>query len=659
MTPEQYEKVGDIFHAALELQPPERGEYLRQTCAGDDELRKEVESLLALDDSAKDFIEKPGCWLPDPFATDALDNSKSLNGKSDLLATDELYNPVEVVVKYCTHCQRQYSKSQRYCPDDNFPLSLRDPYHLIGKTLAGKYFIEALVGVGGMGAVYSAWHSSLNRRVAFKILQPNLAVDNDHILLFKREVKVARRLDHENITKIIDAGRADDGIVYMAVEWLEGVTLAEELATSGPMGLQRAIEIIRQVAAALEAAHSRRIIHRDLKPSNIMLIKEGQCPEKVKVLDFGIAKIITDTVGSRVSAALGTPHYASPEQLQVDSNIDRRSDIYSLGVLLYQMLTGELPFNASSVHALIRLHMEAEPPSILKARPELPAILDQLVSRMLAKDPDQRPQRAKGIIATLDQIVEYLPPQIWFCPRCGRENLPVLTHCPKCKTLPSGAPMSMLLHITREGNSLIQSAAILLVIAMQIAFLIIVYGGLLFGLMASPNNPSTPPTQTSKVDDPEIPPDVLHSHVIRGREVFEKLPPMPGIRANPVLLRQSSVSALSLMVTENSWKELSKDQQIDLTWYVQSLIPRARAVPKEYLVMMKYMEENRSLVRGLSVADEHYLCNDCWAIFIGEDFDENGVVRSVNGRVVVKGDFNWDRATPADKSVKGGEFRKQ
>jgi serine/threonine-protein kinase len=310
-------------------------------------------------------------------------------------------------MKYCPKCQRQYGFTQRLCPADGELLSLPDPYYLVGHTLMEKYRIEALVGIGGMGAVYSARHLAINRRVAFKILLPNLALGNESMLdLFQREAETAGQLNHDNIVDVYDAGRTPNGIAYIVMEWVEGPTLEEELIQEKPFSFERAAEITRQVAAALDHAHARRIVHRDLKPSNIMLVHRENGDELVKVVDFGIAKVISETTLAPVSRVIGTPHYASPEQFRPGAHLDGRADIYSLGVILYQMLTAHLPFNADEPIDLVRMHRTSNPPSLRLYRADVPASIEQLVMRMLAKEPQFRPQAATEAAELFERVVK-------------------------------------------------------------------------------------------------------------------------------------------------------------------------------------------------------------------------------------------------------------
>jgi serine/threonine protein kinase len=301
-------------------------------------------------------------------------------------------------MKYCPACKTDYPDSERFCPAEGRLLSFIDPYHLVGRTLLEKYRIEALVGLGGMGAVYSAHHLTINRHVAIKILQPNLALGNERLLeLFQREAETAGRLDHENIVDIKDAGRTPENLAYIVMEWLEGNTLEEEIEGKGQIGFERAAAILRQVAVALDHAHARHVIHRDLKPSNIMLVRGQDGQEQVKVVDFGIAKVVSESGApgaNSVSLLLGTPHYASPEQFVPGSRLDGRSDIYSLGVVLYRMLCGNLPYTAQTLQDLIRLQRTALPQPLRRYRPDAPEIIERLLFRMLELDPQNRPPRA-------------------------------------------------------------------------------------------------------------------------------------------------------------------------------------------------------------------------------------------------------------------------
>src|SRR5262245_35345205 len=301
-------------------------------------------------------------------------------------------------MKYCPACNATYPDNERFCPTEGRRLSYPDPYHLVGQVLLEKYRIDALVGLGGMGAVYSAHHLTINRHIAIKILQPNLVLGNEHVLeLFQREAEMAGQLNHENIVDIKDAGRTPDNIAYIVMEWLEGSTLDEEIEKSQQISFERAAAILRQVAAALDHAHAHHIIHRDLKPSNIMLVRSPDGREHVKVVDFGIAKVVSESTApgaSPVSLMVGTPHYASPEQFMAGSHLDGRSDIYSLGVTLYKMLCGCLPFAAQNLQELVKLQRTIMPPPIRQFRPDVPPLIEQLLFQMLDKEPGKRPKRA-------------------------------------------------------------------------------------------------------------------------------------------------------------------------------------------------------------------------------------------------------------------------
>lgn len=335
-------------------------------------------------------------------------------------------------MKYCSNCQSSYPNSQSFCPKDGTVLAMKDRYGLAGRIIADKYQIEALVGVGGMSAVYTAQQIGVGRRVAFKILLPHLANNAQHVAnLFEREAKTAGQLSHENIATIFDAGHTTDEIAYIAMEWVDGQTLEDEIAQNGPLSLERSAVLLRQICAALDVAHSKMIIHRDLKPSNIMLARRSDGQEQVKVLDFGLAKLANEAKDVLVSTAVGTPHYASPEQFQTGAEIDARTDIYALGVTVYQMLTGRLPFNSGSVHEVIRQHMLEVPPPVREVRPEIPQSIDDLVQRMLAKNPHYRPQKASEVVFMFERALALMlddDPSMHLPPELTLADLPYGSH---------------------------------------------------------------------------------------------------------------------------------------------------------------------------------------------------------------------------------------
>ena len=311
-------------------------------------------------------------------------------------------------MKYCGKCNRTYGGAQTLCPVDGEKLSLKDLYGFVGELIADKYMVHELTNIGGMSAVYLAQQIGVDRRVAFKILLPNVAASNANLArLFEREAKTAGKLSHENIATIYDAGHTPEGVPYIVMEWLEGRTLEKEMEGGRPLSFERITYLLRQIASAIDAAHARRIIHRDLKPGNIMLVQrsEARGHDQVKIVDFGLAKVSgAQTSDLQVSEAVGTPNYASPEQFQTGADICSRCDIYSLGVMLYQMLTGQLPFRATTIAEAVRAHLLETPQPISRFRPDLPTAIEMIINRMLAKTPHYRPASA-GEIADLFEAV--------------------------------------------------------------------------------------------------------------------------------------------------------------------------------------------------------------------------------------------------------------
>lgn len=275
---------------------------------------------------------------------------------------------------------------------------IADPYRLVGITLGGKYHLESVLGIGGMGIVYLAHHSAINRKVAVKILKPDLAVNDASVVeSFRREAIVSGGLVHSNIINVTDADVTPDGLAYMVMELIEWPTLEEVLVGQPILELARTDRILSQICSALSHAHGLKIVHRDLKPANIALVNAGQPNEQVKVLDFGIAKSLADNVG-QVSQAIGTPLYASPEQFTHGAMIDERADIYSLGVITYQLLTGKLPFRGKTVGEIITLHLTQSPPSLRVHQPLIPVQLESFVLGVLSKSAEHRPRSAMDFL---------------------------------------------------------------------------------------------------------------------------------------------------------------------------------------------------------------------------------------------------------------------
>ena len=346
MNPERWEIVKEVFEAALELDPEQHAPYLDRACAGDAEVRREVEAMLIADGQAGPFIDTP------VFAT-----------AQDLLADDESESPLPAAI--------------------------------------GRYTILSRLGAGGMGEVYLAEETPLGRRVALKVLAPHAIAQIGATERFMREARLASALDHPNICTIYDAGVAD-GTPFISMQYVEGDTL-QRLIHDRPLPVERWLPIALQVADALRAAHARGIVHRDLKSSNIMVTPGGQ----VKVLDFGVAKMFGQAGAAGVDAGLtrtgvtvGTPSYLSPEQAR-GAAVDQRSDIFSFGIVLYEMATGRLPFIRPSAAEVMHAIINEPHPPVSQYTTQVPPTLAAAIERALSKDPDARFQSLDEMIREL------------------------------------------------------------------------------------------------------------------------------------------------------------------------------------------------------------------------------------------------------------------
>ncbi len=285
---------------------------------------------------------------------------------------------------------------------------------LIGTMIGDRYRVEAELGSGGMGTVYRAEHVMMEKRVALKVLHPNLAVVGSVMDRFQREAVALSRIEHPNVVAATDFGKLKNGSYYLALEYVDGRNLAETLQAEGLFDVRRTLHIAHQIAEALNAAHGHGIVHRDLKPHNVMLA--GQTgSETVKVLDFGLAKLRSKTIeGStaNIGAVFGTPHYMAPEQV-ASTNVDARADLYSLGIMMYEMLTGRRPFDADSPNLVLDLQMSQPPPPL----PEhLPDVVRALVFDLMQKLPEARPETAKIVAERIDSILHPKPvedPKMW------------------------------------------------------------------------------------------------------------------------------------------------------------------------------------------------------------------------------------------------------
>lgn len=307
-------------------------------------------------------------------------------------------------MKTCPKCGAEYPDTTTLCPSDGIPLEKAGD-SLLGQTLAGKYRIEERLNEGGMGTVYRGTHVLMDKTVAVKVLRSSLAADVKIVARFSREARAASRISHPHALSVTDFGESEEGVVFLVMEYLSGKTLKEVIRQEGPMPVPRVVEIIRQVGSALEAAHDQGVVHRDLKSDNIMLLSSTST-DYAKVLDFGIAKIKEpegeyDPSLTAPDLVIGTPQYMSPEQCSQSPGIDARSDIYSLGVIIYEMLVGHVPFVGESSTAIMMKHLQEPAPSVLIERPDVPAALGRVVMRALAKRPDERYQSVSELLEDL------------------------------------------------------------------------------------------------------------------------------------------------------------------------------------------------------------------------------------------------------------------
>jgi serine/threonine protein kinase len=358
MTPERHRQISRIFEEALKLQPPQRSGYLDESTSGDPTLRQEVESLLASHERAENFIVSPA---------------------------------IEVAARTLAHATEQPRISK-------------------GMTL-GQYEVLSLLGSGGMGEVYAAQCAQLNRRIALKVLRDDLMTEPERVRRFQQEARAVSSLNHPNIVTIHEIGRAED-FYFIAYEFVEGETLRRCIDRG--LELPEALDIAIQIVNALVAAHAAGVVHRDLKPENIMVRPDGY----VKVLDFGLAKLVAPTDDSKsraptlddrteAGAVMGTFRYMSPEQAR-GTAIDQRSDIFSCGVILYEMVAGRRPFEGQTTSDVIAAVLVEDPKPLARYAPDCPVELHRIAGKALAKNADERYQSARDFWLDLKSLKQEL-----------------------------------------------------------------------------------------------------------------------------------------------------------------------------------------------------------------------------------------------------------
>jgi serine/threonine protein kinase len=309
----------------------------------------------------------------------------------------------------CKQCSAPLSEGAVFCESCGAPATSKPQDTLIGRTLINQYIIRAKLGAGGFGAVYEAEQPSMSRKVAIKTLHKHLIHNAQIVARFHREGMAASRLDHPSSVKMFNSGETEDGTLWLAMEFLEGETLDKRIRGRGSLSPDALLEVFRPICEVLEEAHEKGITHRDLKPDNIMLLpRRGK--ELIKLLDFGIAGLLDGGAMTQTGVVSGTPMYMPPEQWKGLKHTDARSDIYALGVILYQCLSGRLPFEADTAPGWMQKHCLEEPKELSNVNCSEP--LKAVIFKSLSKDPNHRPQSARELLTLLDAAIRGEPPKI-------------------------------------------------------------------------------------------------------------------------------------------------------------------------------------------------------------------------------------------------------
>ncbi len=314
-------------------------------------------------------------------------------------------------MKICPQCAGSFDDKLTICPNDNAELiqsTAGPPDPMIGRVLAGRYRLTQKIGEGGMGVIYKAIHVMMGRTCAIKLLT-NISADHQTaVVRFNREAKMASSIDNPHAVTIFDFGENEEGVLYLVMEFIDGKPLSQLMIKEKQVDPKRAVNITSQIAEALEAAHRLGIVHRDLKPDNIMLCQKPGEPDYVKVLDFGIAKSVSDDGSDNVTKTgyvLGTPVYMSPEQL-AGEKVDGRSDIYSLAIIVYEMICGGLPFEGENSQAIMIKRIMTDPVPLRDRLPSVNDALEREVMAALSRDPETRTQTVQAFASQLQTALQ-------------------------------------------------------------------------------------------------------------------------------------------------------------------------------------------------------------------------------------------------------------
>jgi serine/threonine protein kinase len=446
MTPDRFEQIDVLAEQAKTIDASERLAWLRIKCASDEDLYNKVCKLLYAKEQAQ---------APDITRKLRPDLSPVIEAEREGTDTTD---------KFCPRCRDNFSRDITLCPKDGAVLSLPDPYGLAGTTLNGKYEVRALVSAGGMGLLYQGFDKSLGRLVAIKVPKREMRqTDAKYIEHIKNEAQAHAQPQHENIVNVYELGTAGEDF-YLVMEWLEGRTLAEEIETSAPLAPGRTIDILSQVARALDAAHSRGVFHLDIKPANIFLNRDDGGEESVKIVDFGIARMRSEGKSALVTSPAGTLSYASPEQRAQGARVDERSDIFSVGVVLSEMVQGTLAVKSrdpvAKALARLALKMKAEVPE--ERRPKQIRDLPKLLKKAAGARRQRTLRRALAFVI----VALVFAGLIWYVPSkpnaearpqtvaAGVADVAPTTPAPQGGELPTAPAAASDSNPTRQANGL-------------------------------------------------------------------------------------------------------------------------------------------------------------------------------------------------------------